>query len=239
MFDIIKTEKFNVKYILNIISLNYATCDILLFAIAANFSNFVIMDTNAFSSSVMTDLEACADVLRRGGVVLYPTDTIWGIGCDAANEEAVKRVYAIKHRSDSKALILLTDSIESLTEITGPLSDEMLSMLQSQTGPTTVIYPHAQGIAPQVCAEDGSVAIRITSEPYSQTLCKLLGRPLVSTSANISGEPAPKCFAEISEEVKKQADFVAAYSRETPQNAAKPSRIIRLMPDGTVETLRP
>lgn len=186
--------------------------------------------------SVGQDIDRAVEVMRKGGVVLYPTDTVWGLGCDARNPEAIARVYEIKRRADSKALICLVESLDRLQSLVGPLSDPLSQLLDSPR-PTTVIYPSASGVAPNLLAPDGSIGLRLTSELYSSRLCARLGSPVVSTSANISGAPSPAIFSEISPEILDAVDYIAAYRRDdtTP---ATPSRIVRLDPEGQIEILR-
>ena len=152
------------------------------------------------------EVKKAVEVMRNGGVILYPTDTVWGIGCDATNEEAVKRVYEIKRRSDSKALICLVDSEARLTRYVRHVSDVTWDMIELATKPLTVIYDNATGLAPNLLAEDGSVGIRITKEEFSKELCFRFQKPIVSTSANISGEPTPQTFDEISDEIKNAVE---------------------------------
>lgn len=188
------------------------------------------------------DLQAALRVLREGGVILYPTDTVWGIGCDATNAQAVARVYEIKRRVDSKAMLVLLDGAGKLQgymdkvpdtawmilEATGQEGDEAKGeRREAMERAMTIIYPKAKNLAPNLLAEDGSVGIRITSEPFSKALCEQLRRPIVSTSANISGEPAAKMFAEIAPELLEAVDYVCMFRRnDTTQH--KPSSIIKI-----------
>lgn len=183
------------------------------------------------------DLRQSVDVMRRGGVILYPTDTVWGIGCDATNAEAVERVYQIKRRSDSKALIVLVDSeakVESYVSEVPPVAWDVMAL---NTRPTTVIFDGARNLAPNLLADDGSVGLRITSEAFSKELCRRMGCAVVSTSANISGEPAPQNFDEISDEIRSAVDYVVSYRRNDRTKAA-PSTIIRLGAHGEVKIIR-
>ena len=145
------------------------------------------------------DLQQALRVLREGGVILYPTDTVWGIGCDATNAAAVSRVYEIKRRVDSKAMLVLLDGAGKLQGYMQQVPETAWMLLEAAEGqrPLTIIYPNARNLAPNLLAEDGSVGIRITSEPFSKALCEQLRRPIISTSANFSGEPAAKIFSEI------------------------------------------
>ena len=182
------------------------------------------------------DLQNALRVLREGGVILYPTDTVWGIGCDATNAEAVARVYAIKKRVDSKAMLVLLDGAGKLQGYMEKVPDTAWMLLDA-TGrqgeeekgekPLTIIYPRAKNLAHNLLAEDGSVGIRITQELFSKALCEQLRRPIVSTSANFSGEPAAKTYAEISPELLAAVDYVCEFRRQD-QTIAKPSSIIKI-----------
>lgn len=184
------------------------------------------------------DIDQAVDCMRRGGVILYPTDTVWGIGCDATCAEAVQRVYRIKRRADNKALITLVDSIAMLERVVGEIPDAAEQLLQVAVNPMTIIYDHARGLTPALVGSDGSAGIRVTSERYSRELCRRLRRPVVSTSANISGEPAAAFFAEISPEIINAVDYVAWYRRDdrTPHH---PSSVIKVGDDNTLKILRP
>ena len=200
-----------------------------------------------------SDLEEAVRVLRAGGVIVYPTDTVWGIGCDATNEEAVRKVYALKRREDSKSMLVLLDApgklqgyVEEVPEMAWELlectmEDKTLnsqpSTLNSQR-PLTIIYPGAKNLAKNLIAADGSVGIRITQEPFSKALCERLRRPIVSTSANISGEPAAKTFRQISEEVLRQADYVCQFRRDDEEEK-QPSSIIKLGLHNEIQIIRP
>ena len=183
------------------------------------------------------EVKKAVEVMRNGGVILYPTDTVWGIGCDATNEEAVKRVYEIKRRSDSKALICLVDSEARLTRYVRRVSDVTWDMIELATKPLTVIYDNATGLAPNLFAEDGSVGIRITKEEFSKELCFRFQKPIVSTSANISGEPTPQTFDEISDEIKNAVDYVVKYSQRCREKH-QPSSIIKINADGEFTIIR-
>jgi L-threonylcarbamoyladenylate synthase len=164
--------------------------------------------------------------LRRGGIILYPTDTIWGIGCDATNEDAVKKIYALKRRSDEKSMIVLVaDEKEVLRHVTQP-DLEVFDYLQRTQKPTTVIYPGAIGFADSLVNKDGSIAIRICRNEFCRHLIKRFRKPIVSTSANISGQLPPKNFSEISEEIKVNVDYVVQYG-QGDKTYAEPSSLIR------------
>jgi len=200
------------------------------------------MDTNRYDKE---DLQEALRVLRSGGIIVYPTDTVWGIGCDATNEQAVKRIYQLKQREDSKSMLVLLDSAAKLDYyVDVPEAAEMLlestnvaSSECKNTKPLTIIYPNARHLAPNLIAEDGSIGIRISSEPFSQALCAQLKRPIVSTSANISGQPTAHFFKEIAQEVLDGADYVCRFRRndETPH---QPSSIIKVNTDNTFIIIR-
>ena len=187
------------------------------------------------------DIKNAIEVLRKGGVILYPTDTVWGIGCDATNAEAVKRVYDIKQRDDSKALICLVDSDARLQRYVRQVPDvawQLIDSLQdSDAKPTTLILDGAVNLAPNLIAEDGSIALRITNEPFSKELCYRFQKALVSTSANISGEPAAQNYCDIDPRIVEAVDYVC-WTRRQEHKPHQPSSIIRLRPDGEVTIIR-
>lgn len=183
------------------------------------------------------DVRNAVEVLRKGGVILYPTDTVWGIGCDATNAEAVKRVYEIKRRDDSKALICLVDSDARLQRYVRNVPDVAWQLIDAVVKPTTIILDNAVNLAPNLIADDGSIGIRITKEPFSHELCFRFQKALVSTSANISGEPAAQNYGDISEEILNAVDYVC-YSRRQEHKPHTPSSIIKLTADGEVTVIR-
>jgi L-threonylcarbamoyladenylate synthase len=183
------------------------------------------------------DIKNAVEVLRKGGVILYPTDTVWGIGCDATNAEAVARVYKIKHRDDSKALICLVDSDGRLQRYVRNVPAIAWDLLDAAVKPTTVILDGAVNLAPNLIAADGSIALRITKEPFSHELCYRFQKALVSTSANISGEPAAQNYCDISQELIDQVDYVC-FSRRQEHKPHTPSSIIKLGVDGEVTIIR-
>ena len=176
--------------------------------------------------------------MADGGVILYPTDTIWGIGCDATNPEAVKRVYDIKRRADSKAMLVLVDSAVKVDFYVNEVPDVAWDLIELATRPLTIIYDGARNLAPNLLAEDGSVGIRVTQERFSQQLCRQYRKAIVSTSANLSGTPSPHCFADICDEVQQAVDYIVDYTREETA-AATPSSIIELGAKGAVKIIRP
>ena len=175
--------------------------------------------------------------MAAGGLILYPTDTIWGIGCDATNEEAVRKVYALKRRSDHKAMLLLLDSSAKLNYYVQEVPDVAWDLIELADSPLTVIYSGARNVAPNLLAEDGSVGIRITHEEFSHKLCERFRKPLVSTSANVSGEPSPANFSEISATIKAGVDYIVRYRQDDLSKAA-PSHIIKLGAGGLVKIIR-
>jgi L-threonylcarbamoyladenylate synthase len=197
------------------------------------------------------DIKNAVEVLRRGGIILYPTDTIWGIGCDATNEDAVRRVYEIKQRDDSKSLICLVDSdarlqryVRNVPDVAWQLIDCLMeSKAEGQKSkaeairPTTLILDGAVNLAPNLIAADGSVGIRITQEPFSRELCYRFQKAIVSTSANISGEPAAQNYRDIDPRIIEQVDYVC-WSRRQEHKPHQPSAIIKLGPGGEVKVIR-
>ncbi len=183
------------------------------------------------------DIQAAIDVMKRGGTILYPTDTVWGIGCDATNPEAVRKVFEIKQREDSKALICLVDSPGRLQRYVRNVPDVAWDIIDLATKPTTIILNGAAGLAPNLLAEDGSVGLRVTAEVFSYSLCYRFQKAIVSTSANISGQPAPQTFADISDQIKNAVDYVCL-SRQRDTSRHEPSSIIKLTPSGEVTIIR-
>lgn len=183
------------------------------------------------------DIRQAVEVMNKGGIILYPTDTIWGIGCDATNPEAVKRVYNIKHRNDAKALITLIDSEAKLEAYVTNVPEVAWQLIEVAEKPLTIIYDGARNLAPNLLAEDGSAGIRITREEFSKNLCMRMRRAIVSTSANISGEPSPKCFADISPDIINAVDYVCTSRRNEDKNPPA-SNIIKLGAGGEVKVIR-
>jgi L-threonylcarbamoyladenylate synthase len=172
------------------------------------------------------DIKNCLETLRRGGLILYPTDTIWGIGCDATNAEAVAKIYRLKRRNEEKSLIVLVaDHKEVLRYVNDP-DQGVFDYLQKMERPVTVVYENAAGLAENLIAGDGSIAIRICNDLFCGELINDFGKPVVSTSANFSGEPSPKIFNEINEELKKGVDYIVQYRKDDRQ-PGHPSMLIR------------
>lgn len=183
------------------------------------------------------DIKRACEVMQKGGIILYPTDTIWGIGCDATNEEAVKRVYEIKKRADSKAMLVLVDSPVKVDFYVKEVPAVAWDLIDFTTKPLTIIYDGARNLAPNLLAEDGSVGIRVTAEEFSKQLCFRFRKAIVSTSANVSGQPSPGCFAEVSDEIKQAVDYIVEYRQEETARP-KPSSIIKLGKGGEVKIIR-
>ena len=172
------------------------------------------------------EVENALAVLRNGGVILYPTDTIWGIGCDATNDKAVQKIFNLKKREDSKAMIVLVaDEREVLQYVAAP-DLNVFEFIKQQSRPTTIIYESAIGMADGLIAADGSIAMRIVKDKFCKHLIKRLRKPIVSTSANISGEPSPNTFSEISEEIKNGVDHIVQWRQDNTQ-ASLPSQIVK------------
>lgn len=183
------------------------------------------------------DIRNAVETMRKGGVILYPTDTVWGIGCDATNAQAVAKVYEIKRRTDSKAMICLVDSDARVQRYVRNVPNVAWELFDCADKPTTIVLDGAVNLAPNLIAEDGSIAIRITKEDFSKQLCYRFQKPIVSTSANISGEPTAQNFMDISKEIIDAVDYVC-WSRRQEHKPHKPSSIIRLREDGQVEIIR-
>ncbi len=183
------------------------------------------------------DVTASLQVLRTGGLILYPTDTIWGIGCDATDEEAVKKVFALKQRPEAKSLVILLADVRDLLKYVAHPSPDIADMIAGFDRPTTVIYEGALDLAPNVINSDGTVAIRIVKDTFCRHLIKRLRKPLVSTSANISGYPSPASFRDVDAAIKEGVDYVVSY-RQDDTTPATPSRIIKLLKDGSVQVIR-
>jgi len=173
------------------------------------------------------EIKKALDVLFNGGVILYPTDTVWGLGCDATNEKAVKRIFEIKKRADAKAMLVLVDNPGKLQSYVDEVPDIAWDLIEMTEKPLTIIYPDARNLAPNLVADDKSIGIRVTNEAFSRNLCMRFKKPIVSTSANVSGEPTPANFNQISEEIKAAVDYVVNF-RQDELSQPKPSSIIKL-----------
>ncbi len=187
---------------------------------------------------IEAEAKRAAETVMSGGTILYPTDTIWGIGCDATNPEAVQRIFGIKRRSDSKSMLVLMPGTEMLDSYLQAVPGKALEIIRTATKPTTIIYPGAKNLAIGLVAEDGSVGIRITSDPFCLKLMELTGFPIVSTSANTSGQPSPDTFSAIESILREQVDYVVNW-RQDEKRPAVPSSIIRVDRQGESTLLRP
>ncbi|MFD0794967.1 L-threonylcarbamoyladenylate synthase [Mucilaginibacter litoreus] len=176
-------------------------------------------------------------IVQDGGIILYPTDTIWGIGCDATNTEAVKKIYALKQREESKSMIILVDVDNKLQSYINEVPDIAYDLIEFAENPLTLVMPGAKNISPALIAEDGSVGIRVSSHPFCQQLIQRMRKPLVSTSANISGQPSPEYFSKISQDIIDGVDYVVDLDQHITQ-IKKPSTIMRLAPNGAFEFIR-
>ena len=187
--------------------------------------------------SFTNDIIKAVEVLRSGGIILYPTDTIWGIGCDATNITAVKRIYEIKQRQDTKSMLVLMENPNLLNSYIGEVPEIAWELIEVADTPLTIIYPGAKNLASNLLANDGSIGIRITNEPFTQQLIQRFRKPIVSTSANISGQKTPHNFAEITDDIKKSVDYIVEY-RQDDLTKSKPSGIIKLGVGGQIEIIR-
>ena len=182
------------------------------------------------------ELENSFRHLERGNIILYPTDTVWGIGCDATNPVAVQKIYSLKQREDSKALICLVDSVEMLSSYVATIPEQAFPYLEALSRPTTIIYPKAQHLAKNLIAQDGSIAIRICQTEFCKHLLSKFGKPIVSTSANISKRPTPQTFGDIENEIKGGVDYIVnVHQDDEPQT---PSKIIRFDGNGNLKIIR-
>lgn len=182
------------------------------------------------------DINEAIEVLRRGGIILYPTDTIWGLGCDATNNSAVKKIYEIKQRTDEKNMLVLLDNEDKLTQYVD-VPDIAWQLIEVTDKPLTVIYPGAASLAQNLIADDGSVGIRITADEFCRKLIRSFGKPIVSTSANISGKSWPATFKDIEKDIIRSVDYVVRY-RQNDNKPGKPSGIIKLGKNGEVKVIR-
>lgn len=177
-------------------------------------------------------------VLQQGGTILYPTDTVWGLGCDALNEEAVDKIFALKRRPREKSLIvLLADARDVINYVAAPQPD-IIGILESFERPTTVVFDNALGFPDNAVSPDGSIAIRVTTDPFCKALIKRLRRPIISSSANISGQPTPAIYSMVNDAIVSGADYVVKF-RQGDSEIRKPSRLVRIDDEGRMEILRP
>ncbi|MCX6238107.1 MAG: L-threonylcarbamoyladenylate synthase [Bacteroidia bacterium] len=189
------------------------------------------------NTSFVEDLVKAVEVLRSGGIILYPTDTIWGVGCDATNPVAVRRIYEIKQRQDTKSMLVLMENPNLLNSYIAEVPEIAWELIEVADSPLTIIYPGAKNLAANLLAPDGSVGIRITTEAFTQQLIQRFRKPLVSTSANISGQKSPLNFVEINDEIKKSVDYIVKF-RQDDLTRSNPSGIIKLGVGGQIEIIR-
>ncbi len=185
-----------------------------------------------------TDIKASLAAMHNGGVILYPTDTVWGLGCDALDEAAVDKIFAIKQRPPQKSLIVLLAEPRDILQYVATPPPDIIDIVENFEKPTTVIYEGALGFPDNVVNEDGTIAIRVTSDPFCKMLIKRLQRPLVSTSANISGQPTAAIFAQVAKDIMSGVDYVVKH-RQDDNSIASPSRLVKIDDDGNLEILRP
>lgn len=188
-------------------------------------------------SDFREDIRQALEVLKKGGIILYPTDTIWGIGCDATNAEAVTRVSELKKRESSRSMLVLMENPNLLNSYIEEVPEVAWDLIDVADKPLTIVYPGAKNLAKNLIAEDGSIGIRITEEPFTQQLIQRFHKPLVSTSANISGEPSPAFFDEVAPEIIEGVDYVVQY-RQDERMPSSPSSVIKLGVGGEVQILR-
>lgn len=183
------------------------------------------------------EIDKAVEVLRNGGIILYPTDTVWGIGCDATNHQAVSRIYGLKKREDSKSMLTLVDSEKMLAQWINEIPEAATEYIRNSERPVTIIYDNPSGIARNLLAADGSLGIRLTREKFSSELCRRLCRPIVSTSANVSGQPTPSFFNEIEEYIMQNVDYIPQYRRDDTTSHS-PSMIIKISSDNKITVIR-
>lgn len=183
------------------------------------------------------EVEKALQVLRNGGTILYPTDTVWGLGCDATDETAARKIFEIKKREDSKSMIVLVADERDILQYVAAPDPAVFDFIQEQTRPTTIIFENAIGLPGNLVAQDGSIAIRIVRDEFCKHLIKRLRKPIVSTSANMSGEPTPQTFSQISGIIRQQVDHVVEW-RQEDETPALPSQIIKWNNDGTKTIIR-
>lgn len=184
------------------------------------------------------DIREAIKVLKRGGVILYPTDTIWGLGCDPSNEEAIRRIYTIKQREDSKSMLVLASDVAMLDRYVAEIPDAAEQLIEASDSPLTIIYPAARNVHSLLIAEDGSLGIRIPDDEFVQALLIAFRKPLVSTSANLSGNPSPATFRDISTEIIESVDYVVKF-KQLDRRPAKASSIIKIDQQNRIQIIRP
>jgi L-threonylcarbamoyladenylate synthase len=183
------------------------------------------------------DLEQCLRILENAGVILYPTDTVWGLGCDATNANAVAAIFNMKERDEKKSMIILLEKENVIQNFAKEPNEAIKEIIKNKNRPTTIIYPLVKGLAQNLINEDGTVAIRIPNDSFCVDLIAAFGKPIVSTSANISGEATPSIFSEISSAIKSKVDYCCEY-RQADNNKAMPSKIIKWNEDESITVIR-
>ncbi|TCV20844.1 L-threonylcarbamoyladenylate synthase [Sphingobacterium alimentarium] len=183
------------------------------------------------------DINQALEILKNGGLILYPTDTIWGIGCDATNAEAVEKVFALKGRDKNKTMLVLLHNDNQLASYVREIPEVAYELIEATDRPLTIIYSDAKNLAPNAIAEDGSIGIRVVNHPFCQQLLQRFRKPIISTSANISGQPTATNFDEISEEIKNGVDYIVKFDQQNPAKG-KPSIIMKLDPSGKFDFIR-
>lgn len=189
------------------------------------------------TNNMKESLAKALKVIKDGGIILYPTDTVWGIGCDATNPKAIEKIYTLKKRADTKAMLMLVGSEGQLQQFVKKVPDIAWQLIDAAVNPLTIIYDEPINISNNLIAEDGSAAFRITEEYFSKNLCLRSRVPVVSTSANVSGRPTPACFSEIDEEIKKGVDYIVEVRRDE-ENKPSPSNIIKIGNDSVIKIIR-
>ena len=187
---------------------------------------------------IFDDVDACVTVLKKGGTILYPTDTVWGIGCDATNELAIQKIFSLKKRNEEKSMIILLADEKDIINYSDDRHGVIFDYIKGINKPTTVIYENARNLASNLVNKDGSIGIRIVNDPFCRELIKTFGGPIVSTSSNISGYPPPAFFEDIDMEIKNGVDYIVQHRRDDLTPAA-PSTVIKLAKDGSILVLRP
>lgn len=184
------------------------------------------------------DIQNCVAVLKSGGTILYPTDTVWGLGCDAMNEASIDKIFDVKNRPREKSLIVLLADARSVIQYVAAPHPDIIDILENFDRPTTVVYESALGFPLNAVHTDGSIAIRITTDPFCKALIKRLQSPLVSTSANVSGAPTPNIYSMVSDDIRQRVDYIVKY-RQDDTSISQPSRLVRIKDDGSLEIIRP
>ena len=184
------------------------------------------------------DIEECLNVLRNGGLILYPTDTVWGIGCDAQNEKAVAKIYALKNRNEQKSMIILLADEKDILKYSDQQFPSVIDYLKGFSNPVTVIYNKAINLAPNLVNADGSIGIRVVKDEFCKRLINAFGKPIVSTSSNVSGYPPPGIFSDIDIKIKNGVDYIVQH-RQDETEPSKPSTVIKINADGSYTVIRP